>query len=261
MNRNTSVWMLLAGGSAVRLWVVLGVTAVIEAGAFAAFGRDAENFGEAVRLSRLSWICAAAFGAFCLILSLNGCQSDTRLDDTFGRLKTSGRTVFFCQCAYNTLCLLLLWGAQTTIVFLLSRWYLPLHTESAGHQGLLVDFYRNGFLHGLLPLSEWSRWTRNIVSVWTLGVLMASVPLRQRQGRRTVLPVVTAAAAALTAGGFSSMLGSRVYDFALSAILLIPALLYGCSDAKSAGTALDNREIKQAGSGIGSAGSSPGGGV
>ena len=35
--------MLLAGGSAVRLWVVLGVTAVIEAGAFAAFGRDAES--------------------------------------------------------------------------------------------------------------------------------------------------------------------------------------------------------------------------
>lgn len=40
---------------------------------------------------------------------------------------------------------------------------------SAGRRGVFVDFYRSGFLHGLLPLADGYVWTRNALFVLALG--------------------------------------------------------------------------------------------
>lgn len=231
MKRIQSIWMLMAGSTSNRLWTTLAAMAVLETVSFGALGRNADTFGAAVNQSRIPLLCAAAFVIFALTLS--GCLYGT--NDTLGRLKVSGQTVFLCQCGYNSLCLLLLWATQATVLFLLSRWYLPLHPESAGHQGLLVDFYRNGFLFGLLPLSQWSRWGRNVMFVAAMGVLTACVSFKLRQGKWAAAALVTACAATAEASLFSTVLISWTFDVVLSVLLAVAALLCAYGAVKSAG--------------------------
>ena len=56
---------------------------------------------------------------------------------------------------------------------------------SAGPQGVFVDFYRSGFLHGLLPLADGYVWARNALFVLALGCVTACIQLGlRRKGSR-----------------------------------------------------------------------------
>lgn len=59
---------------------------------------------------------------------------------------------------------------------------------SAGPQGVFVDFYRSGFLHGLLPLADGYGWARNALFVLALGCVTAYMQLGiRRKGSRSWL--------------------------------------------------------------------------
>lgn len=59
---------------------------------------------------------------------------------------------------------------------------------SAGPQGVFVDFYRSGFLHGLLPLADGYGWARNALFVLALGCVTACIQLGlRRKGSRSWL--------------------------------------------------------------------------
>ena len=59
---------------------------------------------------------------------------------------------------------------------------------SAGPQGVFVDFYRSGFLHGLFPLADGYVWTRNALFVLALGCVTAYMQLgMRRKGSRSWL--------------------------------------------------------------------------
>ena len=66
--------------------------------------------------------------------------------------------------------------------------FLTVHINTLGAemtsiQSIFLAYYRNDFLHCILPLDEISGWIRNILMVLCLGYASADFPYRRRYGR------------------------------------------------------------------------------
>ena len=82
------------------------------------------------------------------------------------------------------MCFFLLWGWQTVVLYLLCSIHSACAApEYASVQTTVLAFYRNDFLHNLMPLADVFRWIRNFLLVLLLGTATAEVPLRQRKGK------------------------------------------------------------------------------
>ncbi len=93
------------------------------------------------------------------------------------RLGLSDRAVFLTMAAQNAFCLLILWAWQTGLAIALAVWWCRTHPALVGPQSVFVAFWRAPFLHGLLPLSDWPVWVRNILLCCALGVCAAKASL------------------------------------------------------------------------------------
>jgi len=113
----------------------------------------------------------------------------------------------------------MLWAIQILISYALCRRYIAKADPAlTGAQTIFLAFYRSDFLHSLLPLSELSRWIRNVLLLVCLGLAAAHFPYRQRR-RKAGESII--AMAALTLVFFSRDLGSFGND--LLVILLSAA--------------------------------------
>ena len=114
--------------------------------------------------------------------------SNSRYGYTLQRLRVSERCVFLWNCVCNTLCFAVLWCVQIMAAVGAAFWNAKSAVYSAGPQGVFVDFYRSGFLHGLLPLADGYVWTRNALFVLALGCVTACIQLGlRRKGSRSWL--------------------------------------------------------------------------
>ena len=66
-----------------------------------------------------------------------------------------------------------------------------LEPQFAGPQALMIAFYRNGFLHALVPLADTAVWLRNAAMVLFLGLVSAWIPKRQREGKKRAGLILT----------------------------------------------------------------------
>ena len=107
--------------------------------------------------------------------------SNSRYGYTLQRLRVSERCVFLWNCVCNTLCFAVLWCVQIMAAVGAAFWNAKSAVYSAGPQGVFVDFYRSGFLHGLLPLADGYVWTRNALFVLALGCVTACMQLGLRK--------------------------------------------------------------------------------
>lgn len=115
------------------------------------------------------------------VLLASGFGSNGRYCYTLQRLRVSERCVFRWSCICNALCFAVLWCVQIMAAVGAAFWNAESAVYSAGPQGVFVDFYRSGFLHGLFPLADGYVWARNLVFVLALGCVTACMQLGMRK--------------------------------------------------------------------------------
>ena len=204
MRKHLSVGILLAGSTIVPVIGLLMATAAVEAALF--FTPAAEERYLFRTGGKMPLVCGIGFVGLCAVLTLTGSfGSKTRY--TLERLSVTERTVTLWQGIYNAVCLLIAWGAQLGLLLLF--WHLTRQTEGAGlfGQEAFTYFYKNGFAHSLLPLSEPVRLLRNAVLLLSLGMTAACFSRRLRQGKWSaaflVLAVATVLLFAMPAGNMT----------------------------------------------------------
>ena len=169
--------------------VLLGMAAVDAAGYFWCVQRGGMTFtGNTGGFSLLLLIAFAAGVLACQMLLCSCFGSNSRFGYTLRRLRISERCVFLWSCACNALCYAVLWCVQIMAAVGAAFWNAKSAVYSAGPQGVFVDFYRSGFLHGLLPLADGYVWARNALFVLALGCVTACIQLGlRRKGSRSWL--------------------------------------------------------------------------
>jgi len=193
MRNHLSVLMLFARSSIYKVLAVFAAMIAAEGilGYFALRNTLAaqtllKNGGmeQFVEETQIGLVFAAAFVLISVFLCRTGCAFGSKTDYTLGRLSITPRWVFIWQFVYNTMIYLLLWGLQIVLSVGICAAYEATALEGyVNHQSIFLCFYRNDFLHSLLPLAAWAGWMRNIVLVLTLGACAAAYPVRQRKGK------------------------------------------------------------------------------
>ena len=148
--------------------------------------------------SNIMWVLFAAFIIITVLLCRTGCEFKNKQGYTLKRLLISEKGVFFCQAAYNTCIYLTLWGIQLMTVLWFCHMYInePAFGDLGTHT-VFAAFYRNDFLHSLLPLAEFGIYIRNIILTLALGCASALFPYKQRMGKIGFEIIILAAACLL----------------------------------------------------------------
>lgn len=125
-------------------------------------------------------------GLQLLLVSCFGTNS--RYSYTLRRLRISERGAFIWSFVCNALCYAALWCVQIMAAAGAVFWRAAADSYAQGPQGVFVTFYRNSFLHGLLPLADGYVWARNALLVLALGCVTAYMQLgMRRKGSRSWL--------------------------------------------------------------------------
>lgn len=182
MRNHLSVFMLMARSTICRVLGLLAVMAAAETGLFwFILRRGVTGDGFSLELligqSHIALVFGAVFLLITALLTSTGYESSGKQTYTLMRLSVSSRWVFFWQSVYNVVCYLLLWAAQVLTVMLICRLYVS-HApkEYVTGQTVFLAFYRNDFLHSLLPFEEAVCWARNAAAAAALGICAAHDP-------------------------------------------------------------------------------------
>lgn len=164
--------------------------------------------------AKIGWVYRIAMALLFTVLLLGGTElKGSRLRYTLQRLRISEEAAVLWQSGYHILCLLLLWAVQAALALGFCLWYAgTLDPAYVSGQSAFLAFYRSGFLHGLLPLADVSRWVRAFAAAVTLGITAAVFSYHQRHGRKGIAGFV---ALALTLGSYATSPGESGVDWGL----------------------------------------------
>lgn len=156
--------------------------------------------------SRIALVMAAAFVLMTAQLSITGCEYGSRQGYTLRRLRVSEKSVYAWQAGFNTAMYFVFWGVQLMLTLAMAKYGTEKMGSLASNQNIFLAFYRNGFLHSLLPLAEWSRYLRNIALIIALGMASALFSYNQRRKKPGIailfmLPVTALPFAGSTGNG------------------------------------------------------------
>lgn len=196
MKKYLSVWMALIKSTAFYLSLRLAALCVAETGLFLWRVGKYASFEAAVGDGSAYALFMAAYCALFIVLETRFCFPGQLY--TIERLRISERRFLLIQAFHNTLCFVILWGAEVTAIFILSLWYRGAYLENAASPWLTLAFYRNPFLHGLLPLYTASRWIVNLLYFAGSGILSACAALKYRHGKLVIAPHLFMALVAVT---------------------------------------------------------------
>lgn len=117
-----------------------------------------------------------------IVICLPGCEFKANTSYTLRRLSISERATFFNQAAYNVFAYFMLIAVQLIVVFGLSQYYISsVPSECISNQTITLAFYRNDFLHSLLPFEDVGLWIRNGILILSFALAAAEFPYRQRR--------------------------------------------------------------------------------
>lgn len=166
--------------------------------------------------SQFGWY-TVAFVLITAILGFSTCNFGSVQSYTLKRLRVSEWELFWMQSVYNFLCYILLMGVQLGLLFVMGDLYRNYNTDVT-NQTMFLAFYRNAFMHSILPMEEWLRFIMNLFLYGGMAVTAASVPYFQRNGKIIWEGVVVMG---ILAVGFEAELGSYVpYSLALIVVSL-----------------------------------------
>jgi len=194
MRKHFSVLMLIARSTIYKIlgiFIIMGAVEVLlfyyTLSAYPAdrsFSQRTTGLESLFAGSRISWVFAIAFMAVTILLCLTGCEFKSKPGYTLRRLMISERSIYLWQALYSTCCYLFLWAMQLIITLALCKLYTAnANASSLSNQTVFLAYYRNSFLHSLLPLDETSRYIRNAALIIGLGTTSACFPFRQRRGK------------------------------------------------------------------------------
>lgn len=195
MRKIGSVWMAAARNLWWKLLLILAAMTAVELGLFqwAISGEDyvwyygsridRYDFALLVEQARLQWVFFGAVAAVAACCCLQGCRFSGKNVYTLRRLPVAEWQITAWWFPVHLCCFVILWAAQLAVIFLLWRLFCQNQAPAAPGLELLTCLYRCGFLHGLLPLADWTRWLA-VGSYWVcFGWLTASFGFFQRRGR------------------------------------------------------------------------------
>ena len=105
-------------------------------------------------------------------------------------------------------------------------------SEFTGSQTVFLAFYRNEFLHALLPLSDISLWVRNACLLIGFGVCTALFPFKQRRrGFAISVPSLVVSGLIFFRCGIGETLGCVFYS--LFALVLAAYAIYSVVNAET----------------------------
>ncbi len=199
MKKHLSVFGLFARCSAYKILGILFVMSLAEIGLFVREVKKAvatyhellsldlvslDDLERVMDQSGLFWCFAVALILITVVLCLPGCAFGSQTGYTLRRLSVEERATFFHQAVYNVLIYTVFFAIQIALAFFLCVYYQNTIPESfVSNQTLFLAFYRNEFLHGLLPLSDLALWSRNAALILALGFCAAEFPYKQRRGK------------------------------------------------------------------------------
>lgn len=193
MKKHLSVFGFFARSSFFKVFLILLAMCAVESAFFHFELQDALEAYEAVgsdmaSLERMFMRAATnvyfrvALVLISIVICLPGCEFKSNTRYTLRRLSISERATFFHQAAYNALVYMMLIAVQLITVFGLSQYYLSAAPEECiSNQTIFLAFYRNDFLHSLLPLEDVGLWIRNGLLIISLALAAAEYPYRQRR--------------------------------------------------------------------------------
>ena len=214
MKKHLSVFNLMATSSIYKITGLFAIMGIIEFILFRMVlfaGPDAStdtfHIEYVFQNSRVFLVFAAALVLLTVLLCLTGYETSSKQGYTLQRLSISEKQVFGIQALYNTLCYFLFWSVQLLIVFLLSFYFVKKAPEMyVTNQTLFLAFYRNSFLHGLLPFEDTMIWIKNIFLFLGLGICSAGFTMAQRKGKRAFELIILLVSTIFL---FSSPLGAQ----------------------------------------------------
>lgn len=220
--QHASILMLLARSSIYRILGILAGTTIVEfllfrrklQAAVMAFqlglGNQEWSLEEIVDYSWITWSTVVGFVLVTVVLCLVGCERGSKQGYTLRRLAVSERGIFFWQAGYNVCIYLIFWSVQAVLLWCLCLLYMKQADPTlTSNQTVFLAFYRNAFLHGMLPLDDAIGWVRNGIMILGLGIAAATFPFRQRRGKfgSEIVALVL-----LTILWFGRMPGDFVYE-------------------------------------------------
>lgn len=197
MKKYASILTLASRPTLYKLILLLIATAVVESALFMnRLSEDALYSLESIMThSHVALVSGISFLILCIILCTANLElSGSKVSYTLQRLSIKEETTTVLWGLYNMLCLVLFWAAQLGISLFLCHLYIqatdPIYIND---QTVFLAFYRNNFLHALLPLSEKTLWYRNAALIISLGTAMTLFSYHQRRGEKGILIFILAA--------------------------------------------------------------------
>jgi hypothetical protein len=183
--------------------------------------------------SRIMLAAAVSFILLCEILCMTGLGPGAKSLYTLRRLAISEKEILCWLAVYNTLVFLIFWMFQILVVMGLCRlyeWLAPILGEKngvpvsellVGPQTVYIAFYRDKYMHSLLPMAEISRWIRNLVLLLGLGVCTTTFSNSLRYGKKGVALLIVMVA---TLGMFCGSVGILEADMVCMVVVLIAGI-------------------------------------
>lgn len=193
MKKHLSVFGLFAKSSFYKVLLILLAMCAVEVAFFHFELQDSlkayEVVGSGMASLERTFAMAATNAYFrvalvltSIVLCLPGCEFKSNTSYTLRRLSISERATFFHQAAYNALVYLILVAVQLVICFGLAQYYIAVApAEHISNQTVTLAFYRNDFLHSLLPFEDIGLWIRNGLLIISFGLAAAEYPFMQRR--------------------------------------------------------------------------------
>lgn len=215
MKKVLSVFELLTRNTIYQILLVLVAMGAMEIYRFSVKMQELLNLGmqadyragysleQIVELSDIDGWFGLAFVFVTVILCLNTCNLGSVQSYTIKRLQLTETQIFWIQSVYNAMCFILLWGVQLFLLLGMSYLFLVQEVETT-NQTVFLAFYRNDFMHSILPMEEGMRWLANICMILSISVATAAVPFLQRRGKFAIEAVIVAG---ILIVGFSKELG------------------------------------------------------
>lgn len=174
-----------------------------------------------------------------LINSFNGKHaSKAAMTTTRLGIKESG--VCWTMAVYNMCMLIVFLAAQLGIVLIMCQMYLRSDLAGDYQHTVFIAFYRNGMMHGLLPLEDYWTYVENIIYIVSLGICASYAARQERHGKRDILTALAA--------GIVALFFCRRVDYYGSFNLSLAVIFYAIHAAYqiSKGGALDEDEDETA---------------
>lgn len=222
MKRYLSVFEMIARSSLYKVLLVIGTMLAVQAVCFymsmmSPSGLSIEAY---IDQSQYSMLFKIAYILVTIAIVFPGMNLGSVQSYTLKRLRIKEKRIYWLQVIYNFFAYILLWGAQLVMLFvniLVYQKYLP-EGAVVTNQTFVMAFYRNAFMHTMLPLEDGPGWWILVLFGVTSALATAETTKLQRERKFGIELVLILAAAMIS---FPRALG---YDVAFPLIAL--AIIY-----------------------------------